>query len=256
MVYLWESHGRLPRQMIITIRDNQFLPLADRKDYLWEPGIPYYRIMADKLGLEKQSWWGTLPKSRFRERFSFSMLFENVTRWYNAEQKPHPSNEQHFKSLDTLLPDGSILWSADHMAIFTPERSKRETLALAEYKIKHPPKVDPKGVADLDRLLAHLKEKNVEVYLAHPPYNPIFFDRVQDTPYLPAMRRIEKITQDLADAHGLKVIGGFDPYKVGCRADQYIDAEHSSPDCIGRILKEFAAIEAGTPALRGKVEAD
>ena len=38
----------------------------------------------------------------------------------------------HFDHLDTLLPDGSILWSAEHMAIFTPERAEREALTFAE----------------------------------------------------------------------------------------------------------------------------
>jgi hypothetical protein len=255
MVEMWDRHGRLPRQMVITIRDNLFLPLDDRRDFLWEPGIPFYRAMADHLGIEKQSYWKTLPWARFKERFSLAMLFENMTRWYNAEEKPHASRQRHFKSLDTLLPDGSILWSADHKAVFTPERMRREALALAEYKIAHPPKVDPRGVADIDRVIGYLKEKGVEVFLAHPPYNPIFFERVQGTAYVPAMQKIEQITRGLAEKHGLVVLGGFDPDKVGCVESQYIDAEHSSPDCIGRILKQLAAAEAA-PAMRGMLEAE
>ena len=41
-------NNRLPKRMIISLRDNLFTPIASRKDFLWEPGIVYYRAMADR----------------------------------------------------------------------------------------------------------------------------------------------------------------------------------------------------------------
>lgn len=252
---MWASHNRLPRQMIITIRDNLFTPVAARSDFLWEPGIPYYRAMADRLGLDKESFWQTMPYHRLRERLSLAMLFENLTRWYNAPEKPHPTAARNFESLDTLLSDGSILWSAGHRRIFTAERSEREAIALADKKRNNPPMVDPAGVKAIDKLLTYLKAQGVEVFLAHPPFNPIFYDRVKDTPYIAGLRQIEQITRDFASAHGLKIIGSFDPREVGCRADMYIDAEHSSIECIGRLLDQYQSLDVQAK-MRGSVETD
>ncbi len=253
---IWLNNGHLPKHMIITIRDNLFTPVSDRTDFLWEPGIPYYRAMADRLGLPKESFWNTMPWHRMRERLSLSMLFDNVTRWYNAAEKPHATTERNFDSLDTLLPDGSILWSAKHRKIFTQERSRREALALASIRRNHPPEIDPAGVEAMDRLLTFLERNGVEVTLAHPPFNPIFFDQVRDSPYSAGLSEIEHLTQEFAVKHGLNIIGSFDPARVGCEARMYIDAEHSSPECIGKLLTEWASLHTPekAPESAGEVQ--
>ncbi len=244
---------QLPKRMIIAIRDKQFTPIEMRKDFLWEPGIPNYQAMADRLGLEKQPSWSTYPWQRLKERLSLTMLFHNVARWYNAEEHPHASSEKHFEALDTLLPDGSILWSAQHQAIFTPERAKQEALAFAAAARNSPPVIDPKGVAAFDKLLGYLKEQGVQVVLVHPPFNPLFYDAVQGSDYMPGLEKIRQLTKDFATRHGLQIIGDFDPYKVGCTSDQYIDAEHANPACLQKIFDQYEAL---LPQLRRKPAPD
>jgi hypothetical protein len=242
VVEVYARNNRLPKRMIISIRDNQFMPVEARRDFLWEPGIPNYRLMADRLGIEKQPAWKTYPYQRMKERLSLAMLFSNVTRWYNANELPHASSEQHFAALDTLLPDGSILWSAQHQAIFTQERARKEALSFAALKKNAPPKVDPKGIAAFDSLLAFLKEKGVQVVLVHPPFNPIYYDAVQGGTYPAGLDRIRQITRDFAAKYDLKIIGEFDPAKVGCTSDMYIDAEHGNPTCLQKIFDQYEAI--------------
>jgi hypothetical protein len=248
MTEIWVRHDRLPKQMIIAVRDKMFTPMAARADYLWEPGIPYWRAMADRLGIAKESQWTSLPYQRMRERLSLAMLFNNLTRWHNADERPHATGEAHFKSLDTLLPDGSILWSADHLKIFTPERAEREAIAFADGTLNRPPMIEERGVEAFGKLLDFLKSRGVEVTLVHPPFNPIFYDRVQGTPYFEGLTKIEELARRIAAEHGLKIVGGFNPHKVGCTADMYIDAEHSNPQCLQKIFNEFAAIDKGAGA--------
>jgi hypothetical protein len=240
---IWVRHNRLPKKMIIAVRDKMFTPMAARTDFLWEPGIPYWRVMADRLGIAKESWWKSLPYQRMRERLSLAMLFNNLTRWHNADERPHPTSEEHFKSLDTLLPDGSILWAADHLKIFTPERAEHESITFANGTINRPPMVEERGVAAFGKLLDFLKSQGVEVTLVHPPFNPIFYDRVQGTPYFEGLTKIEELARQIAAKHGLKIIGSFNPHKVGCTAAMYIDAEHGNPECLRKIFDEFAAID-------------
>jgi hypothetical protein len=245
---IWVRHKKLPKRVIIAMRDNLFTPIAKRKDFLWEPGIPYYRAMAARLGLEPGDYWESLPYQRMRERLSLAMLYTNVKRWYNADERPHESAEVHFNALDTLLPDGSIVWSAQHLKIFTPERSKREAIAFAELRRNSPPMVEERGVEAFNKLLDFLKAQGVTVYLVHPPFNPIYYDRLQGSPYAEGLRNIEELTQTIARAHGLKVIGGFNPHKVGCDASMYIDAEHSNAKCLQHIFDEFEAVVRGEGA--------
>jgi hypothetical protein len=245
---IWSRNKRLPKRLIISVRDNLFTPMDQRKDFLWEPGIPYWRAMADQLGLEKESYVASLPFQRMRERFSMSMLFNNVTRWYNASERPHATAKDRFETLDVLLPDGSIRWSTERMHLFTPERAEREALDFAAIRKNQPPKVEKRGVEAFEKLLGYLKSEGVTVYLAQPPFNPIYYDKLQGTPYMEGLGRIEELTRGIAARHGLKIVGGFNPHKVGCDASMYIDAEHSNADCLQKIFDEFSALDKAAGA--------
>ena len=253
MTEMFVRHDRLPETMIITIRDKLFTPIAARTDFLWLPGIPYYRAMAERLGLRPHHPVETLPVVNWKDKLSLRHLRDNAVRWFNATERPHATDERQFEALDTLLPGGSILWSAEHQAIFTPERSEREALAFAEAQRNNPPQIDPKGVEALEALFVYLKEQGVTVYLAHPPFNPFYWDAVQDSPYREGLHEVEALTRDFAARHGFEVIGGFDPREVGCTTDLYIDAEHAAPSCLGNVYRQFMALDGartatGTPA--------
>jgi hypothetical protein len=243
MVELLVRNNRLPKKLIISIRDNQFTPVEMRKDFLWEPGIPAYREMAKRLGLKTQNYFKTLPYDRGRALISLPMLFENFTRWQNASERPGPSNEKHFETLDALLPDGSIVWSNQRMQMFTQERTKAESIAFAEKRKNSPPVVDPKGVEAFEAVLKFLKEQGVSVFLVSPPFNPTYYDRLQGTPYAEGLKRIETLIQKIATDHQLPLFGGFNPHKLGCTSDMYIDAEHSNDKCLQKIFDQYMALD-------------
>lgn len=239
VVGMFVEHDKLPGRLVIAMRDNLFTPVAERRDHLWLPGIPYYRTMANRLGLVPHPIHATLPAQRWREQISAPMLFANIARWHNATERPHASSLRYFTSLDTLLPDGSIVWSRDHRAQFTQARARKMAREHAESIAKLPPPIDPKGVKAIDTLLAFLVGRGVEVTLVHPPFNPVFYDLVQDTPYSKGLQRIEALTRQLARKHGLAVIGSFNPQDVGCTADMFIDAEHANPNCLQRVFAQL-----------------
>lgn len=244
---MFVRHDKLPRTMVIAIRDNLFTPIDERQDHLWLPGIPYYRSMARELGIAQHSYLSTLPIARGRELISIAMLFENVTRWYKADERPHASTQRYFKRLDTLLPDGSIVWSREHRAHFTDKRAHALAEASAAYNATRPPKIDPDGVAAVDTLIGYLKARNVEVTLAVPPFNPVYFDRVRESDYMRGLRRVDAVIRRLADKHALRVIGSFDPDEVGCTADMYIDSEHSNPQCLSKVFDQLLPGGANKP---------
>jgi hypothetical protein len=243
MIELLLRHNRLPKKLIISIRDNQFTPVDQRKDFLWEPGIPAYRAMAKRLGLETESFYKTLPYDRARALFSLPMLFENFTRWQNAPEHPHASEKTKFETLDVLLPDGSIVWSNKKMHLFTPERTEAESIAFANKRQNDPPLVDPRGVLAFETMLDFLKKQGVSVFLVNPPFNPTYYDRLQGTPYGEGLGRIEKLVQQIAGKHQLPLFGSFNPHKIGCTSDMYIDAEHANDKCLQKIFDQFTALD-------------
>lgn len=240
MVEILARHDRLPRDLVITVRDRLFTPVAQRTDYLWLPGLPYYRAMARRLSLDAHPVWETQPLQRPRELLSLAMLFNNAARWHNASSRPHPTMAGRQQSLDLLLPDGSIRWSDEHQAVFTQERARKLAVGHADASRNRPPAIDPKGVEALDTLLSYLGVRGVRVHLAHPPFNPVFYDRVQDSPYMEGLRQVEGVTRELAAKHKLGLVGSFDPADLGCTAAMFIDAEHANASCLSQLMADIA----------------
>lgn len=239
---MWVRHDRLPKEMIITIRDNLFTPISERTDFLWYPGIKYYRDFAKRIGFEPHAAWETYPYQTLRELISIPLLWSQATHDFQTSAVPHATDERNFDELDTLLPGGSILWSQEHKDIFTQERAKNESLSFASSKRNNPPQIDPKGLLHMEALFDYLVEQGVKVTLAHPQFNPIYWEAVQDSPYMAGLARVEQITKDWADKYGFKIIGGFAPESVGCRPEQYIDAEHGDPACLAALLAQYDVV--------------
>ena len=242
---MFVRYGKLPPKMIITIRDNLFTPVDDRTDFLWVPVLDDYRAMATRLGIPAHNAYTDGITPQLRQRLSLPLLQANAERYFSAPVKPFASKLEVHPTLDTLLPDGSIQWSLLHNEVFTKERSKQQALAFAEQRRNDPPKIDEVGVASVDKLLGFLSEAGVEVYLAHPPFNPVYWDTLQGSSYMDGLRKVEELTKKYAAKYDLKVIGGFNPHKVGCTKEQYIDSEHSRPECLARIIDEFLAHNKG-----------
>jgi hypothetical protein len=235
LVEMMVRHDRLPKTLIMSIRDMTFLPEEYRTDTLWLTTLPDANAMAARLGIGRP-WLETRPLRRWLGLLSLSTAWDNALRWLLADQRPGPVDAQRLPTLDVLQADGSIRWSDAHHDRFTAERTRHEVqVALAERRNRTLP-IDPGAVDALDRLLGLLSQRGVRVVLIHPPFNPDFYRQIEDTPYRAGLVRVEAITAQLAAAHGARAVGSFDPAVPSCVAGMYIDAEHSSPACLKRLL--------------------
>jgi hypothetical protein len=228
-------HDRLPDTLIMSIRDMTFLSEAQRTDALWLTGLADANAMKVRLGIARP-WLETRPLRRWLALFSLSTLLDNGRRELVAATRPGPVEATSLPAMDVLQPDGSIRWSRDHRDLFTPERTGAEVAAAVAQRANLGLEIDEAAVAELDRLLALLRARGVRVVLIHPPFNPDFYRQVQGTAYGAGLARVEAATARLAAAHGATVVGSFDPTIAGCTAPMFIDAEHSGPACLRRLI--------------------
>jgi hypothetical protein len=129
------------------------------------------------------------------------------------------------------------------MHIFTAERTTNEVNNFAKVALSSPPLIDPKGVAAFESLFGYLKSQGVQVYLTNPPFNPQFYDQIAGTPYAEGLAKVEALTQTFSAEYGFPVFGSFNPHKMGCTSDMYIDAEHSNPQCLQKVFDQFLALD-------------
>lgn len=232
-------YDRLPDTLVLSIRDLTFAPIDERTDYLWLTGLSDYRAMMARLQLESHSWFEMMPERHWLGLFSLSTMLSNAWRELTEPAKPGPTRTTSMPTLDVLQADGSIRWSTDHLAQFTPERRREQVDLALQERLHYASKIDPRAVESIDRLLGLLTTKGVRVVLIHPPFNPEFYERLGGSPYSAGLNQVETLTRNLAQRHGAIVVGSFDPARSGCVADMYIDSEHSNPDCLRRVLTQI-----------------
>lgn len=235
-------HDRLPKTLLVSIRDLTFLPVERRTDTLWLSTLPDYAAMAARLGIEPHPWLETRPLRRWLGLLSLPTMVDNARRLLSAAVLPGPVPARSLPTMDVLQADGSIRWSDAHRAQFTPERRQHEVARALAARRNMAIEIDPAAVTAVDRLLGLLAVRSVRAVLIHPPFNPEFYRQIEHTPYSDGLRRVEALTRELATAHGATVVGSFDPAIAGCTAEMFIDAEHSGPTCLARVLHQVPGL--------------
>ena len=239
-VELLIRNNLLPKTLIIAVRDATFASVDARTDYLWLPFIPEYRAMEARLGLPRRPWYDDHHLVPEWGLFSLETAASMLSRTLRAGEHPGPTRSFRSNSLDILTADGSIRWSKEHLEGFTVESSRQRALEMAHAVRVREPEISKEGVTAFRRLLLLLQEKGVQVILAHPPFNPIFFDEIEGTPYETGLKKVVALTRQLAAETGAAVAGSFDPRDIGCTSSMYIDSEHSRPNCLALVLEKVA----------------
>ena len=235
LVEMLLRHDRLPDTLLISIRDMTFLPETQRSDTLWLTALPDSNAMKARLGVARP-WLETRPLRRWLGLLSLSTVLDNGLRRLGAAARPGPVKVRSLPTMDVLQADGSIRWSSAHRDRFTAARTSAEVEAALAQRKNLTLQIDHAAVTAVDRLLALLTERGIRVVLIHPPFNPDFYRQVEETVYGAGLLRVEAITAQLAAAHGATLVGSFDPAVAGCTADMFIDAEHSGPACLRRLI--------------------
>ena len=109
--------------------------------------------MAARLGVPAHSRLEIFPFADYVGLSSLTSLREKASQWHSAPMRPGPTGEVKLQTLDILMPDGSIRWSHDHDAIFTPERARALAMEGAAERKDVPIVIDPDGVKAIDKLV-------------------------------------------------------------------------------------------------------
>jgi hypothetical protein len=238
IVGLLEKNNKMPDTLVLSLRYSIFAPLPDRDATGWKEWAPEYKAMMSKLGLKSHSWNALVRKEHWFALFSIADLIAAIKRRINSEEHPQILAKRTSNTLDMIRADGSLQWSDKNLKLFTPSFAEKDaSKRLNRYKDSIL-RVDQSMVDATDKLFGYLKSKNVRVVLAQTPFHPTFYDGIKDREYGRTLDEIEAIGRQLAEKHNMSVIGSFDPLKVGCSKDEFIDWHHGTPECLAKIFAQ------------------
>ena len=139
-----------------------------------------------------------------------------------------------------LLPDGSLIYSGKYM---------RNALAskisgVHDFRIRGTRWVTEKAAELLIRLVNHLKQQGFKVIFVLTPYHPAVWS-ITEQPGVSGMRMVESKVHKIARSTGTQVIGSYNPRKIGCTADEFLDAMHGKVTCLTKL--ERASVSYRSP---------
>ena len=129
------------------------------------------------------------------------------------------------------LPDGSSVYSKKTIQF----RKSKVMTGLHQYKIVENVWYDESAVRLLVHLVTHLQQRFNVVFIL-TPYHPVVWEH-QEQPSVRAMKIVENKVHKIAKSLDVKVFGSYDPNKVGCTSDDFIDEMHSSTECMMKLEK-------------------
>lgn len=105
------------------------------------------------------------------------------------------------------------------------------------YSLKWFYKLDPEYLALLDQFLERLGELGIKVVIFLPPYYPDTYTEFSRTngPYQ-IVALAEAQIRAMAAAHGIQVLGSYNPGKTPCTRMDFLDSMHPKTSCIDKIF--------------------
>ena len=129
------------------------------------------------------------------------------------------------------LRDGSFVYSKETIQ----KRRNKIVTGLHHYKIVDGVWYSESAVKTFKNLLQYL-QLNYDVILVLAPYHPAIW-KYDDQPIDTAMRIIEDKVHEIAESLSIKVVGSYNPKKVGCMEEDFIDDMHSSAICMMKLQR-------------------
>ena len=136
-----------------------------------------------------------------------------------------------------LLPDGSFIYPKKY--IKQSQESIKSGLvnyriaAISDDKIKAGEWYQKEAINLFTDLIIYLKRK-FNVIFVLVPYNPKVWE-IENQKSVVAMKKIEDKTRKIARLLGVKVIGSFNPKKIGCSKKEFFDNNHPKDECLKKI---------------------
>jgi hypothetical protein len=157
----------------------------------------------------------------------------NLAKTYVEDDRPLPYK-------DIIRRDGSRVYNTAYS-----NRSQEEigrgfddllNYAMESYSFS------PRSLYLFEKFLEYYKQK-YEIILVLSPYHPELYKRIKKEKKI--IIDTENQFRDLAKKANIKIIGAYDPIKVGCSSADFYDGMHPKDVCMELVLKELDALNVG-----------
>jgi hypothetical protein len=227
---IYKEYKKLPEKIIIGIDPWTFNDLSDQNR--WMSIASYY----DRFNHVESHESNELMK--YKELFSFSYFQSSLKlmpKLLNGNLDPIPTTNSHNISA-TKLTDGGLVYDQLFRESSAKEIDNRidEYMAGDIFSIENFKSISSKNWSNFNKLISELEQKRVEVEFIFIPYAPKVFERVKN---YPMVLKTEVMVNEFAQLHKIKVLGSFNPNKLGMDKSYFYDGMHCKEEGLKKIIE-------------------
>tara|TARA_B100000508_G_scaffold139849_1_gene139095 strand:- start:2955 stop:4022 length:1068 start_codon:yes stop_codon:yes gene_type:complete len=237
---LCKSNNKLPKKIIIGIDPWVFNDNNDKTRWKTAfrnevnlfanlPSTPYLNIVVEKI----------------RELFSFS-YFQNSFKPFIkmlVGKREYPQPTQTIDNSSTLkLADGSIWYGTDTYRLSTKKIDEKVQSWLAGgaiYGLENFNTISNKNWEFFKLLINEMANNDIEISFYMEPYHPLIYEKVKKTHKM-VIKTEEKI-RNYAKENKIKIIGSFNPSKLGLSGNSFYDGMHCNEVAVKQIVESTNA---------------
>ena len=163
-------------------------------------------------------------------------FFETVYNVYEKINisKTYVNNNSPLQYKDIIRKDGSRMYNTKYSTT-TQHEIRRGFNDLINYSMTSY-KFSPQSMDLFEKFLDYYRSK-YEIILVLSPYHPDLYKRIKQEK--PIFLDIENQYREIAKKKNIKIIGSYDPSKVGCSSKDFYDGMHPKDDAMELVLKQL-----------------
>src|SRR6185312_5413796 len=234
--HLYEKRGCQIKKIILGL--DPYL-LNDHNDEIrWETLDKEFTEFAKILSIQTDNTIEQLNFSKCRELFSVSYFKTSFAYLIHGTSKNYKPTRQVFNEKFTRLRDGSISYGVELRDI-SPEHII--DLAMDSDKINYSmnnfTRLSEKYMEMFSKFVDYLQNKHIEVDFFLAPYHPLVYNIYESKPDYRQVLASEQFFTEYARHHKIRVVGSYNPAKLGLDNSDFYDGEHLKQDAVKSILE-------------------
>ena len=249
MTAMYARRDMMPRHVVLTV--DPWILNRSNSQIRWQSTRDEYEQMARILNVSIDHapsvfYVSPLTARRTAELFSFSYFqacLRQVLYASGARSYPVATNEDQPGVRAKIMADGSWQYPRfEHSR--TPEEVNDTVRSglYAEYSLKSFTRIDPERQRALERLVAYLTARGSDVTLLLIPYHPLEYQRLIDAPEGVVVNAVEQYVRELAAASHARFAGSYNPNRLGCQSEEFLDGIHPTRSCMQRATQALLTI--------------
>ena len=225
---LYEKANRLPKKIILGL-DPWFLNPNN--------GQSRWKTLARTYSEARNNIYGTsnvnmdldLNYSKLTEFLSLEYFQTSIEYLKTKKKRKIIPTDSSFNDAFTRNVDGSITYGKK-MRIKTPEQVTADAedyiAGPSIYSLNKFDHISQEHLDAIDKFIAYMRGKNIEVVIFLAPYHPVVYDFFRKNEFKYKVQECEKLFRSTAQKYNLKVIGSFDPDALGLDNSYFYDGMH------------------------------